>query len=110
MLSDKVSALLASWEKQGHLAQQMQQLNISLSNDDVAKIAALSEVYHLSEEQLLTSIIHSSLLEIEQAMPYKQGTKIIREEEGEPIYEDIGPTPTYLHAKQRKQKELKAAS
>ncbi|NRB37212.1 MAG: hypothetical protein HRU20_01945 [Pseudomonadales bacterium] len=106
MLSDKVSSLLAGWEKQGQQKLNRIGTEILLSCDDKSKIAALSEIYHLSEAQLLSSIINSSLKEIEQAMPYKAGDKIIREEEGEPIYEDIGPTPAYLQAKKRKQQEF----
>ena len=110
MLSNQVPHLLDVWEKQGRRQQQMTGLQITLSYDDRAKISALSEVYHLSESQLLSSILHASLKEIEQGMPYKAGSKVIREEEGEPIYEDVGPTPAYLQAKQRIHQELQLSA
>lgn len=106
-----VSKLLNGWEKQGKMQSQLVKAEVVLSREDQAKIAALSEVYQLSQEQLIASLIHNTLLEVEQSMPYKAGKKIIREEEGEPIYEDVGPTPAYLRAKQRnREMALSAAS
>ncbi len=110
MLSNQVPNLLSVWEKQGRQQQQMTSLQITVSYDDRAKVSALGEVYHLSEAQLLSSILHTGLKEIEQGMPYKAGNKVIREEEGEPIYEDIGPTPAYLQAKQRIQQEMQLSA
>ena len=34
-------------------------------------------------------------------MPYVQGDKVIRLEEGDEVYEDIGPLPRYLDAQKK---------
>jgi hypothetical protein len=37
------------------------------------------------------------LNELESAMPYVRGKKVVTTDElGDPIYEDVGPTPRYL--------------
>lgn len=107
MSTSMVHTLLEGWEKQGKIQQQLVNCEVQLTRDDLAKIEALSEVYQLPKDQLLASLINKTLLEIEERMPYVAGNKIIREEEGEPVYEDIGPTPAYLKAKYKKSKVLK---
>lgn len=39
------------------------------------------------------------LRQIEARIPYKPGPKVIRVEDDEPIYEDIGDMPRYLEIK-----------
>ena len=108
MSASMVNKLLDGWEKQGKIQQQLVSCQVLLSIDDLAKVEALSEVYQLPKDQLLASLINNSLLEVEQRMPYVAGNKIIREEEGHPVYEDVGPTPAYLKAKNKQCKGVSA--
>jgi len=50
---------------------------------------------------VVATLIHEALNELEAKMPYVQGNKVIRIEDGEEIYEDAGPMPRYM-AEQRK--------
>jgi hypothetical protein len=46
-----------------------------------------------SESELIIDLITAALDELEGLLPYKEGTKIIaRDEVGDPIYEDAGPS------------------
>jgi hypothetical protein len=48
-------------------------------------------------EELLGELIGAALEELEASFPYVQGTQVIAtDEQGDPQYEDIGPTPRYL--------------
>ena len=74
---------------------------IFLNRDDLVKIEALAEVYQLPKNDLLANLINTALQEVEIQIPYVAGSKIIRTEEGDPIYEDVGRTPDYLAAQAR---------
>ena len=60
-----------------------------------------AESYQLPAADLLANLINTALREVEVQIPYVAGTRVIRTEEGDPIYEDIGRTPGYLAAKAR---------
>lgn len=46
---------------------------------------------------IITELLSAALDTLEAALPYEQGERIIAEDEcGDPIYEDIGPTPRFL--------------
>jgi hypothetical protein len=65
---------------------------------DAARIAALAEMYpRRSETELISELLTAALDELEAAMPYIPGTQVVAEdEEGNPVYEDTGPTPRFL--------------
>jgi len=69
------------------------------------KVEALAEAYKLPASDLLANLINTTLREIEEQMPYVAGDKVIRIEEGDPIYEDVGRTPEYQAAKDRLQRK-----
>jgi hypothetical protein len=51
----------------------------------------------MSEEEILTDLLHTALEELIEAMPYVAGEKVIREDDhGDPVYEDQGPMPRFL--------------
>ena len=50
--------------------------------------------------------MHQALNTLEEQMPYIAGDKVIRVEEGEEVYEDVGPMPRYLAAKRSLADEL----
>ena len=50
------------------------------------------------------------LNEFEESLPYKQGTKVVAlDEENDPIYEDVGLTPTFHRLKEEKLQEIQQA-
>ena len=72
---------------------------ISLEKDDAMKLRALAKVYCIPKGEIAAALMHDALSALEEQMPYVAGKKVIRVEEGEEIYEDIGPMPRYLAAK-----------
>ena len=48
-------------------------------------------------EQIITDLLATALQEIETSMPYVAGKKgISNDEQGDPIYEDVGLTPRFV--------------
>ena len=88
--------LLKDWE--ARLEQQRQKVtrSVSLYDTDVVKIRALAAVFGLSEHEIIASIIHNGLFELESRIPYEKGERVIRVEEGEEVYEDVGLMPRYI--------------
>ncbi|MHB0972884.1 MAG: type 1 pili tip component [Thiobacillus sp.] len=64
---------------------------------DAARIEALHLMYPgRSDSQLMADLIRAALDELEVAMPYIPGNRVIAEDDyGDPIYEDLGPTPRF---------------
>jgi len=93
------SALLKRWEsdylRRSHLISEQ----ISLEQDDAHKLRALAQVYGIPKNEIAAALMHQALNTLEEQMPYIAGDKVIRVEEGENIYEDVGPMPRYLAAK-----------
>lgn len=109
MPTSHVSHLLEKLEQQSTLLSKQVDCCFPISEDDLLKLEALAEVYNLSKESLVTTLLHTVLIEVEEKMPYRAGSKVIRMEEGDPIYEDIGPMPRYLAIKKRLQTTVKCA-
>lgn len=99
----KVSELVSVWEKTaaGELTEEC--FSVRLPIEDAARIAALAEMFpRRSSEELITDLLAAALAEIEASLPYVRGNKIVAtDEQGDPIYEDIGPTPLYLELWQK---------
>ncbi len=62
------------------------------------RLAALIDMYpKRTAEELLGELVAAALEELEASFPYVQGRQVIAtDEEGDPLYEDIGPTPRFL--------------
>ncbi len=101
MTSSLIKNMLDDWEGQSAHAQKQVSTEILLNRGDLIKVEALAEAYRLSASDLLANLINTALAEVEVQIPYVAGTKVIRTEEGDPIYEDVGRTPAYLAAKAR---------
>ncbi|UZE97323.1 hypothetical protein [Alkalimarinus alittae] len=105
MTSNLIKKMLDNWElRSAHIKEQVS-TKVVLNREDLVKIEALAEAYKMPASDLLADLINTVLLEIEEQMPYVAGDKVIRIEEGEPIYEDIGRTPEYMAAKARLEKQ-----
>jgi hypothetical protein len=96
MVASSFVELLKDWESRQLLRRQKVVRSVSLFDTDVVKIKALASIYNLSEQEVIASIIHHGLFELETRMPYEKGARVIRIEEGENIYEDAGMMPRYI--------------
>ncbi|TQV84101.1 pilin assembly protein [Exilibacterium tricleocarpae] len=94
----KVSELARLWEQTaaGQLTETVYTLRLPV--EDAAKLEALSEMYpKRSREHLLTDLLSAALDDLEKSLPYIKGSRVIAEDElGDPMFEDIGPTPRFL--------------
>ncbi|RVU32162.1 hypothetical protein [Neptunomonas marina] len=98
MAHTPLAKLLEQWEQQAATKEDQQALTCTINTADHIRLKALASTYNLSLDEVITALLHTSLNEIEQQMPYVPGTHVIRVEDGENIYEDIGPMPRYLAA------------
>ena len=103
MTSSLIKKMLDDWELRSTHVKEQVSTKIVLNKQDLIKVEALAEAYKLPASDLLANLINTTLREIEEQMPYVAGDKVIRIEEGDPIYEDVGRTPEYLAAKDRLQ-------
>ena len=98
------SRMLDQWEKHAEEERSKITKEVSYFACDDIKLKALAEVYKLPVEEIVASLIHQAILEVEEKMPYVAGDKVIRVEEASEVYEDVGPMARYLEA----QEQLKA--
>ena len=105
MTNNLIKNMLDDWEQHSSQVKEQVSTEVVLNKTDLIKIEALAETYDLPASDLLANIISTALLGIEEQMPYVPGDKVIRVEEGEPIYEDVGRTPKYMAAKARLEKK-----
>ena len=101
MTSSLIKKMLADWELRSTHVKEQVSTKIVLNKRDLIKVEALAEAYKLPASDLLADLINTALREIAEQMPYVAGDKVIRIEEGDPIYEDVGRAPEYLAAKDR---------
>ncbi|NKQ10910.1 pilin assembly protein [Pseudomonas sp. SST3] len=94
----KISELVREWEASATGRMSTRQYNIPLDVESAARLAALAEMYpKRSTEELLGELVGAALEAIETSLPYQRGTKVIaNDEQGDPVYEDVGPTPRFL--------------
>ncbi|MCW3149187.1 pilin assembly protein [Stutzerimonas stutzeri] len=94
----KISELVSQWEKDAKGTLSREQYSIPLDIESAARLAALAEMYpKRSTAALLGELVGAALEAVETSLPYVRGTQVIAtDEQGDPIYEDIGPTPRFL--------------
>ena len=102
--------LLETWRATAAQPRTATEFAVRLPLDDAARLAALAEMFPgRTPEQLITDLLGSALQEIETSMPYIAGKKVISsDEQGDPIYEDIGLTPRFVDLTRRNRKKLEA--
>ena len=107
----KMRKLLDRWQTLVRNPEPRTNLTVALPQHDAARIYALAEMYPgLDIEEILGDIIHTALDELQEAFPYVHGSRQVTEDEfGNPVYEDIGPTPRFLALTQKHLKSLGAA-
>lgn len=100
-------ALLKRWQSRPETVLTETEFAVRLPLDDAARLLALAELYRLPLEEVVTELLHASLDEVVEAMPYEPGTKVIREDDyGDPVYEDRGPMPRFLELVREKRAGL----
>ncbi|MFC6669416.1 hypothetical protein [Marinobacterium aestuariivivens] len=109
MPTSHVSRLLEALESKARQQESLTELNVTIAREDQIRLEALASAFGLTREEVCSSLLHSILLEVEEKMPYRPGSKVIRIEDGDPIYEDVGPMPRYLEAKRKLEKDRDCA-
>lgn len=102
--------LLDNWQQKTPPVLAATEVSVRLPVDDAARLQALADLYpgH-SPESIITDLLGVALRELEAAMPYVRGTKVIStDEQGDPIYEDVGPTPRFNELTRKYRKKLAA--
>jgi len=105
-------ALLDIWQRKSPPALAATEFPVHLSIDDAARLQALVDLYpgH-TREAIIQDLLSVALRELEAAMPYVRGTRVIStDEQGDPIYEDAGPTPRFNELTRKYLKKLQAKS
>jgi hypothetical protein len=94
-----IDKLLQEWEAHYRDSAEVISMCANLPLSDAARIKALAEMYSgRTEEHIMVDLLGAALDELEAALPYVQGKKVIGEDEfGDPVYEDEGPTPRFLN-------------
>jgi hypothetical protein len=94
----KIDQLLRLWEDTTNSKLPSETYTIRLPLDDAAKLQALTEIYpRRSIDEIISELLSAALHDVEQSLPYIKGETIVAvDEEGDPLYEDVGPTPRYL--------------
>lgn len=108
----KIRELAQHWEENAKGRLTKTEYAIHLDVEAAARLAAISEMYpKRSTEELLGELIGAALEELETSFPYIKGQHVIAtDEEGDPLYEDVGPTPRFLTLSRRYLHDLSAQS
>jgi hypothetical protein len=104
--------LLDNWEQKGTPVLTASEYPVRLPLEDAARLHALADMYpgH-SCEAILTDLLSVALRELEAAMPYVRGAKVIsHDDQGDPVYEDAGPTPRFIELTRKHRKRLAAGA
>ncbi len=100
--------LLESWRETAAAERTARTFAVHLPLEEAAQLAALAQMFPgRSSEQLITELLGTALEELAAAMPYVPGTRVIStDEQGDPIYEDVGPTPRFMQLAREHRREL----
>lgn len=103
--------LLESWRATAAAPRTASTFAVRLPLEEAAQLAALAEMFPgRAPEQLITELLGAALKELAAAMPYVAGKRVIStDEQGDPIYEDVGPTPHFMALTRAHRRSLEAA-
>ncbi|MGH8134394.1 MAG: type 1 pili tip component [Steroidobacteraceae bacterium] len=105
-------ALLESWHETPAAPRTAARFAVRLPVEDAAQLAALADMFPgRAPEQLITELLGAALREVAAAMPYVAGKRVIStDEHGDPVYEDVGPTPRFMELARQHRRRLDARS
>ena len=100
--------LLDDWRQNASDVRTSAEYSVRLPVDDAARLHALAELFPgRTREQLITELLGVALQEVAAAMPYVAGKKVIStDEQGDPVYEDVGLTPRFTELTRKYKKTL----
>jgi hypothetical protein len=100
--------LLDSWRESAAAPRTVRAYAVRLPIEDAAQLAALAEMFPgRAPEQLISELLSQALREMAAAMPYVPGQRVIStDEQGDPVYEDVGPTPRFMELTRRHRRAL----
>lgn len=102
----RISELVSHWERDAKGRMSHTTYSIPLDVESAARLAALAEMYpKRSTEALLGELVGAALEAVETSLPYVRGTHVI-DEQGDPVYEDVGPTPRFLELSRKHLKRM----
>jgi hypothetical protein len=103
--------LLESWRGSAAAPRTAKAYAVRLPVDEAAQLEALAEMFPgRAPEQLISELLGVALKEVAAAMPYVAGARVIStDEQGDPVYEDVGPTPRFMELARNHRRELEAA-
>lgn len=101
-------SLLDSWAAAEKPVTTSETYEIHLTIEDAAKIHALADLFPgVAHERIITDLLSTAIEQMETAIPYVPGDKVIREDEyGDPVYEDKGLMPRFLELARKHEKKL----
>lgn len=104
----KFKPLLERWRKEVAPALTAKEYSIRLNVEDAARLHALAELFPGRPiEGIITDLLHAGLDEIAAAIPYEAGPKVIsQDDQGDPVFEDIGLTSRFVESTRRYKKTL----
>lgn len=105
----KINQLMKHWEKEHANELSATEYSVKFSVEDAARLEALVEMFPThGRENVLRDLLSCALSELTNALPYKQGSKVVAlDEEGDPMYEDVGPTPKFLSLTRKHLSDIK---
>ena len=108
----KFKALLDRWKKTSAPLKTALEYAVKLPLDDAARLQALAELFPGQPiEEIVTDLLSAGLDEIAAAIPYERGPKVIsRDDQGDPVYEDVGLTPRFVELTRKYKKNLEAGA
>ena len=108
----RFKALLDSWQDAAAGTRTAQEYAVRLPLDDAARLHALAEIFPgRTPEQLITELLGVALQEVAACIPYVPGPRVIaNDEQGDPLYEDVGLTPKLVELTRRYRRKLDPAA
>ena len=102
--------LLENWRVSAAAPRAARSYAVRLPVDEAAQLAALADMFPgRTPEHLITELLAAALKEVAAAMPYVAGERVIStDEQGDPVYEDIGPTPRFMELSRTHRRRLEA--
>jgi hypothetical protein len=102
--------LLESWREGAAAPRTAKAYAVHLPVDDAARLGALADMFPgRTPEQLITELLGTALKEVAAAMPYVPGQRVIStDEQGDPLFEDVGPTPRFMDLTRQHRRKLQA--
>jgi len=102
--------LLESWRVSAAAPRTASSYTVRLPVDEAAQLAALADMFPgRAPEQLITELLGAALKEVAAAMPYVAGERVIStDDQGDPVYEDVGPTPRFMELARSHRRKLEA--